>query len=51
MLQGTIIENLTAFDESKEEEAHELAELLNIDKEIALLPKGYETKVNDGFTR
>lgn len=49
MFQGTIMENLTAFDEEKETEAHELAELLNIDKEIALLPKGYETKVNDGF--
>lgn len=49
MFQGTIMENLTAFDEAKEVEAHKLAELLNIDKEIALLPKGYETKVNDGF--
>lgn len=49
MFQGTIMENLTAFDENKEPTARELAELLSIDKEIALLPKGYETKVNDGF--
>ena len=27
----------------------ELAHLLNIDKEVALLPQGYETKINDGF--
>lgn len=49
MFQGTIMENLTAFDEAKEEEAFELAQLLDIDREIALLPKGYETKISDGF--
>ena len=49
MFQGTIMENLTAFDESKEARALELAALLNVDREIALLPHGYETKVSDGF--
>lgn len=49
MFQGTIMENLTAFDDEKEEQAMELAHLLNIDKEVALLPHGYETKINDGF--
>ncbi len=49
MFQGTIMENLTAFDESKESRALELAALLNVDREIALLPHGYETKVSDGF--
>jgi ATP-binding cassette subfamily C protein LapB len=49
MFQGTILENLTAFDESKELRALELAAILNVDKEIALLPYGYETKVSDGF--
>jgi ATP-binding cassette, subfamily C, bacterial LapB len=49
MFQGTIMENLTAFNEEKEAEAVALSKLLNIDKEIALLPKGYETKINDGF--
>lgn len=49
MFQGTIMENLTAFDETKESNAYELAKLLNIDREIDLLPKGYETNINDGF--
>ena len=49
MFQGTIMENLTAFDEKKEEQAMELIKLLHIDKEVALLPQGYETKINDGF--
>jgi len=49
MFQGTIMENLTAFDESKEAQAIEIATVLKVDREIALLPHGYETKVNDGF--
>lgn len=49
MFQGTILENLTAFDAEKEGQAMELVALLKIDKEIALLPNGYETKINDGF--
>jgi len=49
MFQGTILENITAFDTDKEIQAMELVNLLNLDKEIALLPRGYETKINDGF--
>ncbi len=49
MFQGTIMENLTAFDDTKEEQAIELAHLLSIDKEVDVLPQGYETKINDGF--
>ena len=49
MFQGTIMENLTAFDDTKEEQAIELAHLLSIDKEVDILPQGYETKINDGF--
>ena len=49
MFQGTILDNLTAFNEDKEETAMELVRLLSLDKEIALLPHGYETKINDGF--
>lgn len=49
IFQGTIMENLTGFDESKEEKVIELANLLGLDKEIASLPHGYETKLNDGF--
>lgn len=49
IFQGTIMQNLTAFDSSKEEQAIELAEFLNIDKDIALLPQGYDTQIKDGF--
>ncbi|MDA9163257.1 ABC transporter transmembrane domain-containing protein [Rickettsiaceae bacterium] len=49
MFQGTIMNNLTAFNEEKEDAAMELVRLLALDKEIALLPHGYETKINDGF--
>ncbi|PCJ25061.1 MAG: ABC transporter [Rickettsiales bacterium] len=50
MFHGTIMDNLTAFNEAKEADAIELAKLLGIDNEIALLPQGYETKINDGHT-
>ena len=49
IFQGTILENITAFDEKMEHQAMEIAKMLNLDKEIALLPKGYDTKVNDGI--
>jgi ATP-binding cassette subfamily C protein LapB len=49
IFQGTILENLTAFDETMEHKALEIAKMLNLDKEIALLPKGYDTKVTDGI--
>jgi ATP-binding cassette subfamily C protein LapB len=49
LFQGTILENLTAFNENMEHEALEIAKMFNLDKEIALLPKGYDTKVNDGI--
>lgn len=49
LFQGTILENLTAFNENMENEALEIAKMFNLDKEIALLPKGYDTKVNDGI--
>lgn len=49
MFQGTIMDNLTAFDESKIQEAMEISKILKLDQEIALLPHGYETKINDGF--
>ena len=49
IFQGTILENITTFDEKMEHQAMEIAKMLNLDKEIALLPKGYDTKVNDGI--
>lgn len=49
IFQGTILDNLTAFDESNESKASEMVKLLNLDREISLLPKGYDTQVNDGI--
>lgn len=50
VFQGSILENLCAFDENNEARAFEMAKLFNLDKEIALLPKGYNTQINDGFS-
>lgn len=47
IFQGTIRENLTAFDDSKEEAALEIARHLGIDEIIAKLPLGLETALND----
>lgn len=49
IFQGTILENLTAFDATKIEQAMEMAKLLKIDKEVALMPNGYDTKLYDGL--
>ncbi len=49
IFQGTILENLMAFDESNEGRAFEMSKLLNLDREVSLLPKGYDTQVNDGI--
>lgn len=47
--QGTIMENLTAFDEDNEEKALEMARILKIDREVSLMPHGYDTKISDGI--
>lgn len=47
IFQGTIRENLTAFDDSKEEAAIEIARHLGIDEIISKLPLGMETVLND----
>lgn len=49
IFQGTILENITAFDDRMESRALELVRMLNLDKEIAMMPKGYETQVTDGI--
>lgn len=46
--QGTIMENLTAFNEMNEEKALEMSRILRIDREVSLMPQGYDTKINDG---
>lgn len=49
IFKGTIMDNITGFDESKELKAKEIAILLDIHKEISMLPNGYETMLNDGI--
>jgi ATP-binding cassette subfamily C protein LapB len=49
VFQGSVLENITAFDETMESQAVEIAKMLNLDVEIALMPKGYDTKVSDGI--
>lgn len=48
IFQGTIMQNITGFDDTMEEQAVEIAKMLNLDKDIVLMPRGYETKITDG---
>lgn len=48
IFQGTILDNLTGFNDDKENKAFEIAELLKITDDIAMLPSGYDTVLNDG---
>ena len=47
---GTIRENLTFFNSTKEEDAMTAARLLGIDDAVAVLPEGYETQLTDNVT-
>ncbi len=49
IFQGSILDNITAFDETMEQAAIEVAKMLNLDKEIASMPHGYDTKISDGI--
>jgi ATP-binding cassette subfamily C protein LapB len=46
---GTVLENLTGFDETKIKKAMDMAKFLKLDKDIDILPQGYDTKINDGI--
>ena len=50
IFRGTIRENLTAFGEIPEKNIHELIGLLGLDKEIAKLPAGFETKLEGSMS-
>ncbi len=49
ILRGSIMDNLTGFDPRHQVQAHEMAELLGIERAVALLPAGYDTPL-DGLT-
>lgn len=45
IFRGTIADNLSRFGRVPEERVYEMAKLLGLDQEIAMLPAGYETKL------
>lgn len=47
LFRGTIMDNLSAFDETLVPIAHRFARALGLDKIIAKLPNGFDTKVSD----
>ncbi len=50
IFHGTIRENLTFFDNTREEDAMIAAKFLGIDEAVAILPEGYETVLTDNVT-
>lgn len=48
IFQGTLRDNLTGFVDSRLEAVEEIVELLGMKEAIAKLPRGYDTKLNDG---
>ena len=47
---GTILENLTMFDDSKNEKALELAKELGLNRAVANMALGYETPMGEGLS-
>ena len=47
LFRGTIMENLSAFDENNVPTAHRISQLLGLSEMIAKLPNGYDTVVGD----
>ncbi|MBF0309149.1 MAG: ATP-binding cassette domain-containing protein [Magnetococcales bacterium] len=48
LFNGTILQNLTMFDESRREAALRVAASLGLDQVVSRMPKGYATVVGDG---
>lgn len=47
MFKGTIFDNICLFNPRYREKARDAAQLLALDKDVARLPKGYETQIGD----
>jgi ATP-binding cassette subfamily B protein len=47
LFSGTVLENLTLFDPSKNERARELCQKLALHKRIIKLPQGFETQIGN----
>lgn len=50
IFRGTIRENITSFGQVNEVQAREVAALLNVDKDVAKLPGGFDTFLNGNST-
>jgi len=50
LFNGTILENITMFNEEKTDEAMEISTLLGLDAVVAHMPMGFDSKVGDGAT-
>jgi ATP-binding cassette subfamily C protein LapB len=48
LFEGTIMENMTMFDRSLEPKALDIAEKLGLDRVVATMRNGYETRVGTG---
>ncbi len=50
IFRGTIRDNITCFGQTNERQAREVAALLNVDKEVAALPSGFDTFLSGNDT-
>jgi len=50
LFNGTILENITMFNEDLTDEAMEISALLGLDGVVAHMPMGFDSKVGDGAT-
>ncbi len=48
LFNGTILQNITMFDESLDKVGMQVASMLGLDTSVARMPKGYQTVVGDG---
>ena len=46
LFDGTVMDNLTMFEPGRETDAMNIASMLDLDRDIAHLPAGYQTKVS-----
>jgi ATP-binding cassette subfamily C protein LapB len=50
IFRGTIRDNITCFGQTNESQAREVAALLNVDKDVAKLPSGFDTLLSGNNT-
>lgn len=51
LFEGTVMDNITMFEPGKELDAMNVAALLDLNKDVAKLPAGFQTKVNSMSNR